>query len=96
MHCNLYDSEWHLVRVKYSKTASRPAILITGCWRQRIGGGKSGKLRRLRHLHENFVSGKDPQMAAVADNLASLVLDARMEEEGFSHSSINPFLFPAE
>jgi len=39
---------------------------------------------------------KDPQVEAVADDLASLVLDARMEEEGFGRSSINPFLFPAE
>ena len=33
---------------------------------------------------------------AVADDLASLVLDARMEQEGFARSSINPFLFPGE
>ena len=26
----------------------------------------------------------------------SLVLDARMEQEGYARSSINPFLFPGE
>ncbi|MGJ7251913.1 hypothetical protein [Morganella morganii] len=31
-----------------------------------------------------------------ADDLATLILDARMEEEGFARSSINPFLFPNE
>ncbi len=35
-------------------------------------------------------------MEAVADDLASLVLDARMEQEGFARSSINPFMFPGE
>lgn len=39
---------------------------------------------------------KDPKVEAVADDLASLVLDARMEQEGFARSSINPFLFPGE
>ncbi|MDU3887718.1 MAG: hypothetical protein E7G91_00420, partial [Serratia liquefaciens] len=27
---------------------------------------------------------------------ATLVLDAKMEDEGFARSSINPFLFPGE
>ena len=39
---------------------------------------------------------KDPKVEAVADDLASLVLDARMEQEGFARSSINPFMFPGE
>lgn len=36
---------------------------------------------------------KEPKVEAVADDLASLVLDARMEQEGYARSSINPFLF---
>ncbi|MCV5290171.1 formate dehydrogenase accessory protein FdhE, partial [Escherichia coli] len=39
---------------------------------------------------------KDPKVEAVADDLASLVLDARMEQEGFARSSINPFMFPGD
>ena len=39
---------------------------------------------------------KDPKVEAVADDLASLILDAKMEQEGFARSSINPFLFPGE
>ncbi len=39
---------------------------------------------------------KEPKVEAVADDLASLVLDARMEQEGYARSSINPFLFPGE
>ena len=39
---------------------------------------------------------KDPKVEAVADDLASLVLDARMEQEGFARISINPFMFPGE
>jgi hypothetical protein len=32
---------------------------------------------------------KDPKVEAVADDLASLILDAKMEQEGFARSSIN-------
>lgn len=39
---------------------------------------------------------KDANVDAVADDLASLILDAKMEEEGFARSSINPLLFPNE
>ncbi|WP_424710724.1 formate dehydrogenase accessory protein FdhE, partial [Klebsiella pneumoniae] len=39
---------------------------------------------------------KDAKVEAVADDLASIILDARMEEEGFARSSLNPFLFPGE
>lgn len=48
-------------------------------------------------LPENSLSQeKDPKIEAVADDLASLVLDARMEQEGYARSSINPFHFPGE
>ncbi|PHM95510.1 formate dehydrogenase accessory protein FdhE, partial [Salmonella enterica subsp. enterica serovar Typhimurium] len=36
------------------------------------------------------------KVEAVAEDLAALVLDARMEQEGFARSSINPFLFAGE
>ena len=39
---------------------------------------------------------KDAKVDTVADDLATLILDSRMEEEGFARSSINPFLFPNE
>ncbi|MEX5706645.1 formate dehydrogenase accessory protein FdhE, partial [Escherichia coli] len=39
---------------------------------------------------------KAPKIEAVADDLASLGLGARMEDEGYARRSINPFLFPGE
>lgn len=95
LHCNLCESEWHLVRVKcsnceqtrdlnyWSLDSEQAAVKAESC-------GDCGTY--LKILYQE----KDPQVEAVADDLASLVLDARMEEEGFSRSSINPFLFPAE
>ncbi|KEA51752.1 MULTISPECIES: formate dehydrogenase accessory protein FdhE [Mangrovibacter] len=95
LHCNLCETEWHMVRVKcsnceqtrdlhyWSLDSEQAAIKAESC-------GDCGTY--LKVLYQE----KDPNVEAVADDLASLVLDARMEQEGFARSSINPFLFPGE
>jgi FdhE protein len=95
LHCNLCETEWHVVRVKcsnceqtrdlhyWSLDNEQSAIKAETC-------GDCGTY--LKILYQE----KDPKVEAVADDLASLVLDARMEQEGFARSSINPFLFPGE
>jgi FdhE protein len=95
LHCNLCESEWHVVRVKcsnceqsrdlnyWSLETERSAVKAESC-------GDCGTY--LKILYQE----KDPQVEAVADDLASLILDAKMEDEGFARSSINPFLFPSE
>lgn len=95
LHCNLCETEWNMVRVKcsnceqtrdlhyWSLESEQAAVKAESC-------GDCGTY--LKILYQE----KDPQVEAVADDLASLVLDARMEQEGFARSSINPFLFPSE
>ncbi|MBJ3814353.1 formate dehydrogenase accessory protein FdhE [Shimwellia pseudoproteus] len=95
LHCNLCETEWHMVRVKcsnceqtrdlhyWSLDSEQSAVKAESC-------GDCGTY--LKILYQE----KDPGVEAVADDLASLVLDARMEQEGFARSSINPFLFPGE
>lgn len=95
LHCNLCETEWHVVRVKcsnceqtrdlhyWSLDSEHAAIKAESC-------GDCGTY--LKILYQE----KDPNVEPVADDLASLVLDARMEQEGFARSSINPFLFPGE
>lgn len=95
LHCNLCETEWHVVRVKcsnceqsrdlnyWSLDSEASAIKAESC-------GDCGTY--LKILYQD----KEPKVEAVADDLASLVLDARMEQEGFARSSINPFLFPGE
>ncbi|ULS47413.1 formate dehydrogenase accessory protein FdhE [Pectobacterium carotovorum] len=93
LHCNLCESEWHMVRVKcsnceesselnyWSLDSENSAIKAESC-------GHCGTYLKLLYQE------KDHRVEAVADDLVSLVLDVKMEEEGFSRSSINPFLFP--
>ncbi|WON77006.1 formate dehydrogenase accessory protein FdhE [Serratia sp. UGAL515B_01] len=95
LHCNLCESEWHVVRIKcsnceqtrdlnyWSLESEQAAVKAESC-------GDCGTY--LKILYQE----KDPQVEAVADDLASLILDAKMEDEGFARSSINPFLFPGE
>ncbi|RLM10188.1 formate dehydrogenase accessory protein FdhE [Gibbsiella quercinecans] len=95
LHCNLCESEWHVVRVKcsnceqtrdinyWSLGSEQAAVKAESC-------GDCGTY--LKILYQE----KDPQVEAVADDLATLILDAKMEDEGFARSSINPFLFPGE
>ncbi|WP_156171571.1 formate dehydrogenase accessory protein FdhE, partial [Yersinia massiliensis] len=95
LHCNLCESEWHVVRIKcsnceetrdlnyWSLDSEQAAVKAESC-------GDCGTY--LKILYQE----KDPLVEAVADDLASLILDAKMEGEGFARSSINPFLFPGE
>ncbi|EKT61360.1 formate dehydrogenase accessory protein FdhE [Providencia sneebia] len=95
LHCNLCETEWHMVRVKcsnceetrdlnyWSLDDENAAVKAESC-------GDCGSY--LKILYQE----KEVNVEAVADDLASIILDARMEEEGFARSSINPFLFPGE
>ncbi|PIJ48298.1 formate dehydrogenase accessory protein FdhE [Erwinia sp. OLTSP20] len=95
LHCNLCESEWYVVRAKctnceqtkdihsWSLESEQSAIKAESC-------GDCGTY--LKQLYQE----KDPALEPVADDLASLVLDARMEQEGFARSSLNPFLFPGQ
>lgn len=95
LHCNLCESEWYVVRSKcsnceqtrdlhyWSLDSEQAAVKAESC-------GDCGTY--LKMLHQE----KDPALEPVADDLASLVLDARMEQEGFARSSLNPFMFPGD
>ncbi|GKX64293.1 formate dehydrogenase accessory protein FdhE [Pragia fontium] len=94
LHCSLCESEWHMVRVKcsnceqtgkldyWSLDTEQAAVKAESC-------GDCGSY--LKILYQD----KDQNVEPVADDLASLVLDAKVEEEGFARSGVNPFLFPS-
>lgn len=95
LHCNLCETEWHVVRIKCSNCEQTRDLHYWSLESEQASSkaescGDCGTY--LKILYQE----KDPNVEAVADDLASLVLDARMEQEGFARSSINPFLFPGE
>ncbi|MFC0140767.1 formate dehydrogenase accessory protein FdhE [Erwinia mallotivora] len=95
LHCNLCESEWHLADARCSNCEQtgdlhswsldnhNSVVRAESC-------GDCGTYMKM------LCQQKDPAVEPVADDLASLILDARMEQEGFSRSSLNPFLFPGE
>lgn len=95
LHCSLCESEWHVVRIKcsnceqtgklnyWSLDSETAPIKAESC-------GDCGSYLKV------FYQEKDPYIDVIADDLASLILDAKMEGENFAKSGVNPFLFPGE
>lgn len=95
LHCSLCETEWHYVRAHctacdqseamdlWSFDDHQAAVRIETC------DDCKGYTKML------FVS-KSPQIDAVADDLASLGLDAQLSEQGYSATTVNPLLLAHE
>lgn len=93
LHCNLCETQWHYVRAQCSNCENSGKLHY---WSldDRDAAVKTESCGDC-HSHLKIIyQNKDFNVDPVADDLASLALDARMEEEGFDRSTINPFLFP--
>lgn len=93
LHCSLCESLWHMVRSKCSccGDAERVEYWAEGEVRAAIQAESCGKCNAYLKV---FSLEKDQKIELVADDLASLMIDASMEQEGFKRSGINPFSFP--
>lgn len=100
LHCNLCESEWHVVRAKCSNCDEMGNLhywsVTEGSTDIEQATIKAETCDDCGAYLKVIYQEKDPQADAVADDLASLLLDDRMEDKGFSGSGINPFLFPAQ
>ncbi|WP_417761644.1 formate dehydrogenase accessory protein FdhE [Shewanella sp.] len=95
LHCSLCETEWHYVRAHctacnqseamelWSFDDHQAAVRIETC------DDCNGYTKML------FVT-KSPQIDAVADDLASLGLDAQLSEQGYSATTVNPLLLAHE
>ena len=92
LHCSLCESEWYVPRIKctscdnmqdiqYFSLENELAAIKTECCEVCHG--------YLKILDQD----KDPHIEVVADDIASLILDMKTEEEGFAKSGMNPFVF---
>ncbi|RBQ34994.1 formate dehydrogenase accessory protein FdhE [Rahnella aquatilis] len=95
LHCNLCESEWHVVRAKCSNCDEMEHLNLWSIDDEQATV-KAEACDDCGAYLKLIYQDKDPQADAVADDLATLLLDDRMEDKGFSGSGINPFLFPAE
>lgn len=95
LHCALCETEWNMVRSKCS-TCEQAKELDYWSLDQYEAAVKAESCGECHSYLKVMYQEKDPNVEAVADDLASLFLDAEMEEKGFSRSGINPFLFQIE
>jgi FdhE protein len=95
LHCNLCESEWYVVRSKCSN-CEQTRDLHYWSLESEVAPIKAESCGDCGTYLKLLYQEKDPAVEPVADDLASLILDARMEQEGFARSSLNPFLFPGE
>ena len=93
LHCGLCESRWHMVRVKCSNCEHTGKLDYWSLERQ-DSAVKAESCGDCESYLKAFYYEHDPALEPVADDLATLRLDAELEGQGFARSSINPFLFP--
>jgi FdhE protein len=93
LHCSLCESEWHMVRAKctncdnsenldyLSFESTDAAVRAESC------GDCHSYLKVISHV-------QDPSLEVVADDLATLRLDAAVTAEGYGRTGLNPFALP--
>ena len=93
LHCSLCESDWRLVRVQCSACGQSGKLRYWSLEEEKNIQSESCSdcMSHLKIVEQNKAPGLEP----LADDLASLALDALMEERGFARSGLNPFLFPS-
>ncbi len=93
LHCPLCESAWHMVRAKCSNCGSAADLdyLSFDTAEATVRAESCGVCRG----YLKVVSlERDPHAEAVADDLATLVLDDAVAAEGFQRTGFNPFALP--
>ncbi|MDO4625973.1 MAG: formate dehydrogenase accessory protein FdhE [Pasteurellaceae bacterium] len=95
LHCSLCESEWNMVRAKCSN-CDQAQHLDYWSINQELAAVRAESCGDCHSYLKILFQDKDPQVEAVADDLAQIFLDIEMEEKGFARSGLNPFMFPNE
>lgn len=95
LHCNLCESEWNLVRAQCTNCNEHKNLEMWSL-NEELALVRAETCGDCQSYLKIMFQEKDPNVEAVADDLASIFLDIEMEEKGFARSGLNPFIFPAE
>lgn len=93
LHCGLCETDWHMVRIKCSNCEKGDKLNYWSLDTEQASV-KAESCGSCHSYLKVFYQDKDPRVDVIADDLATIVLDAKMEAENFARSAINPFLFP--
>ncbi|MDF7666831.1 formate dehydrogenase accessory protein FdhE [Orbaceae bacterium ESL0727] len=92
LHCSLCESEWYVPRVKCTSCDNLQDIHYFSLDDERA----ATQAECCDHCHSYlkiFNQELAPHLDVIADDIATLMLDMKTEEEGFAKSGLNPFLF---
>jgi FdhE protein len=93
LSCSLCASQWHMVRLKCSSCESTEGI--DHYMREGSNGAvKAESCSNCNSYLKLLYLTKDPQMEAMADDLATLALDMLMDKEGKTRGGPNLFFHP--
>ena len=95
LHCNLCESEWNLVRAQCTNCSEHKNLEMWSL-NEELALVRAETCGDCQSYLKIMFQEKDPNVEAVADDLASIFLDIEMEEKGFARSGLNPFMFPGE
>lgn len=93
LHCRLCESRWHMVRAKCSNCEQTGQLDYWSLDSKEASIKAESCLDCHSYLKVLYLD-RDSTLETFADDLASLMLDAKIEEQGFARSGLNPFLFP--
>ncbi|WP_085247229.1 formate dehydrogenase accessory protein FdhE [Gilliamella mensalis] len=92
LHCSLCESEWYVPRVKCTCCDNMKDIQYLALEKD-LAATKTECCNACHSYLKILDQDKDPHIEVVADDIASLILDIKTEEEGFAKSGVNPFIF---
>jgi FdhE protein len=102
LHCALCACEWHMVRVQCSqcgaagKDIAYHSLASASAADDAVPDGAAVRTETCEHCHSYrkiLYQEKDPEVDAVADDLASIALDLLLAEQGYARASANPLLW---
>ncbi|OCG47085.1 MULTISPECIES: formate dehydrogenase accessory protein FdhE [Gilliamella] len=92
LHCSLCESQWYVPRIKCTCCDNMKDIQYFSLDNE-LSATKTECCDACHSYLKIFDQDKDPHIEIIADDIASLILDIKTEEEGFTKSGINPFIF---
>lgn len=92
LHCSLCESEWYVPRIKCTCCDNMQDIQYFSLDKE-LSATKTECCDVCHSYLKILDQDKEPRIEVIADDIASLILDIKTEEEGFAKSGINPFIF---
>lgn len=93
LQCSLCECQWHVVRTTCTNCDSTSA-LDYWCLESEQAPIKAESCSDCQTYLKAFYQQADHQLDLVADDLASLALDAEMEDKDLARSGVNPLMLP--